>query len=390
LPAGYDSRKLLYRLFVPDSYRRDTAWPLVVFVAPGDVPLGWKAWQKPCEHNDWLYAAAIGAGNDCPPAQRVRALCDVLDDIRRHYRVDPDRTYLAGFGGGAGPAFRLATALPELFGGVILLGGDGKLPGSDHLRERLRERLSVALVCGDGDRGRASLEKFRLPLLTGLGVRARLWLVLDHGPALPSSGVLMQVQNWLEEDLDRRRADSRAQGLTADETPTRAELTARALARARDELRQPGQTYRAGARLKWVTARFGSTAAARAAEKLLGEVRADPERGGRLTEQTNAATHVRHTRPDCALATGSNRSMAKRSPRPPPCADSSTKRSLATNCAWSSRAANVPWSSSPRSVRWRNKHEISRPGRRSAGETPQFPQENWRCSTPWCRLTRPC
>jgi predicted esterase len=290
LPASYDPRKLRYQLFVPDDYKAKSAWPLVVFVSPGDAPLGWKTWQKPCEQAGWLYCAAIGAGNDCPQAQRIRSVCDMLDDVRRHYRIDPDRTYLAGHGGGAALAFRLAAALPEFFGGVILMSGDGELPGSDHLRERLRERLSVALVCGGNDRARTRLEKFRLPLLAGLGVRARLWVVPDQGHALPPPSILGQVQRWLEEDRKRREADSLEQGIAADETPSRTVLAGRALARAKEELRKPEQTYRAAALLKWAGARFNATPAGRQALELLKQVRGDPDSSKRLSEQTRAAT----------------------------------------------------------------------------------------------------
>lgn len=289
LPAKYDSRRQRYQLFVPETYRPTSAWPLVVVVTGGDAPLAWKAWQKPCEKNGWLYCSAYGAGNDCPPGQRIRALCDMLDDVRRHYRIDADRTYLAGVGGGAWPALQLAGALPELFGGVVLIHGDGPLPGSDHLRERLRERLSVALVCGDDDRIGPRLEKFRLPLLTGLDVRARLWRTADREHTLPPAEVLLQVQRWLEDDLDRRRADSRDQG-TTEEVPSRLVLAGRGLARAKEELRKPARAYRAAAMLEWLAGRFGATPAGREARKLHEELRDDPIRGQRLVEQAAAAS----------------------------------------------------------------------------------------------------
>jgi predicted esterase len=290
LPAAYDPRKLRYQLFVPAAYKASSAWPLVVFVSPGDAPLGWKAWQKPCEQAGWLYCAAIGAGNDCPLGQRVRSVCDMLDDVRRQYRVDPNRTYLAGLGGGAGLAFRLATALPEWFGGVILLGGEGELPGSDHLREALAERLSVALVCGEKDRARARLEKVQVPLLTGLGVRTRLWVVPGQGHTLPPAAVLTEAQRWLEEDRERREADSRPLGISVDEVPSRLVLAGRALALAKEELRKPAQTYRAAARLRWITARFGTTQAGQQAQDLLRETADDPVSGRRLREQSEAAS----------------------------------------------------------------------------------------------------
>jgi predicted esterase len=289
LPAAYDSRRLRYQLFVPPTYRASEAWPLVVFVPPGDAPLGWRAWQKPCEQGGFLYASAFGAGNDCPLGQRMRSLCDLLDDIRREYRIDPDRTYLAGFGGGAETAFRLATALPELFGGVILMGGDGPLPALPHLRARLEDRLSVALVCGAADRTRPQMEQYRLPLLTGLGVRARFWVVPGLGHALPPSSTLAEVLRWLDEDRKRRQADSREQGTTVDETPSRTVLAGRAVARAREQLRKPDQLYRTAMLLEWAQARCGSTEAARQAKEMLDELRKGPQRK-LLSEQADTTS----------------------------------------------------------------------------------------------------
>ncbi len=163
LPGRYDSRRQRYQLFVPGAYQSTKTWPLVVFVSPGDDPMGWRAWRKPCEDADWFFAAPYGVGNSCPPGQRVRAILDVLDDVRARYRIDPDRTYLAGFSGGADPACRIAFALPDQFGGVIALSGDGPLPALDHLRRRMGERLSVALIRGSDDRTRQRQEKFLAP-----------------------------------------------------------------------------------------------------------------------------------------------------------------------------------------------------------------------------------
>src|SRR3954447_3172947 len=46
LPAGYDSTKQRYQLFVPKSYRKDKPASLVLFVSAGDGQQGWKNWQK--------------------------------------------------------------------------------------------------------------------------------------------------------------------------------------------------------------------------------------------------------------------------------------------------------------------------------------------------------
>src|SRR5437773_1058302 len=47
LPADFDSTKQRYQLFTPKNYKADktTAWPLVVFISPGDTPLGLTSWK---------------------------------------------------------------------------------------------------------------------------------------------------------------------------------------------------------------------------------------------------------------------------------------------------------------------------------------------------------
>ena len=92
LPGNFDSLKQRFQLYVPPSYDAGRAWPLVVFISPGDAPLGWRYWQKVCEENRLLFCAPYGAGNNCPPGQRSRIVLDMLDQVRRDYHIDPERT----------------------------------------------------------------------------------------------------------------------------------------------------------------------------------------------------------------------------------------------------------------------------------------------------------
>src|SRR3954447_18484215 len=48
LPAGYDSARQRYQLYVPKKYDAKRAWPLVLFISAGDQAAGWPAWQKVC------------------------------------------------------------------------------------------------------------------------------------------------------------------------------------------------------------------------------------------------------------------------------------------------------------------------------------------------------
>jgi hypothetical protein len=286
--VAYDPRKQRYQLFVPPAYKPGKFWPLVVFVSPGDDPLGWRTWRRVCEGKGILFCAAYGAGNDCPPAQRVRILLDVLDDVRARYRVDPDRTYLTGIGGGSRLACTLAFSLPEYFGGVVAVGGVAPLNRLAYLRWRVQDRLSVALVAGERARDRRELADYAFPLLRDLGVRTRLWEVKggDPGP-----GVLAEAYAWLEADRKRRLADARAFPAfrAPGEGTVRQRLqAARALELAEEELRRPDRAYRGVALLEGIVARWERTEAGEKAQKELGRVRADPSLRRRVAEQASA------------------------------------------------------------------------------------------------------
>jgi predicted esterase len=288
LPADYDSRKQRYQLFVPKDYVASKDWPLVVFISPGDDPLGWRFWQKPCEELGMLFCAPYGAGNAVPVDQRSRLVLDVLDDVRRRYRIDPDQTYLAGFSGGGRMACTLAFALPEYFGGVIPVCGTNPLPTQASLRHRVRNRLSVAFITGSGDFNRKENEAYMFPYFQDVGIHSRLWVVPKMGHSVPGPDVLGEVHAWLAEDLKRRQADAKAfPSLAASpgEVKTRAQQAAGQLEAAEAELKNPERLWPAVALLEGVVQRWGKTDAADTARKLLEQIKADPKKAPLLAEQ---------------------------------------------------------------------------------------------------------
>jgi hypothetical protein len=288
LPGDYDSRKQRYQLYVPGNYDRARSWPLVVFISPGDDPLGWRTWQKPCEEAGVLFCAAYAAGNNCPPGQRTRIVLDMLDDVRRHYHINPDETYLTGFSGGGRMACSIAFSLPEYFGGVAPVCGTNPLHRLAYLGHRVQDRLSVAFVTGANDFNRAENEDYMAPLFQELGIRTKLWVVPAVGHALPPPAVLKEVQDWLVADLKRRQADVKARpGLATppEEVLTPLRQATGLLETAEAELRQQERTWRATALLQGVVARWGKTEAGEKARKLLDEIQGDPKRVELLAAQ---------------------------------------------------------------------------------------------------------
>jgi hypothetical protein len=288
VPADYDSRQQHYQLFVPRDYDPKKSWPLVAFISPGDAPLAWRSWQKACEKAGALFCAPYGAGNNCPPGQRTRLVLDMLDDVRHHYRIDPDQTYLSGFSGGGRMACTIAFALPEYFGGVVAICGTNPLPRLDALRHRAHDRLSVAFVTGESDFNRKECEVLMAPMFSELGIRSKLWLVPKLGHALPPGEVLADVYAWLADGLKRRREDAKAHpGLTvaAREMLTPEKVAVRHVDEAEKELKTAGQVWRGVALLRGVVTRWPETDAGDRARRLLKEVALDATKARAIQEE---------------------------------------------------------------------------------------------------------
>ena len=172
----YKSTDQRYALYLP-PHKSNDAIPLVIFVPAGPTPIAWAFWKSFFQQRGIAYAEPYKAGNKCPGIQRTRIVLDVLDDVRRRANIDTDRTYIGGYSGGGRVACAIAFALPECFGGVIPACAGGDLRPESWLRQRAKDRLSVALLTGETDFNRAEVERYRTPLLENLGIRSRTWTV---------------------------------------------------------------------------------------------------------------------------------------------------------------------------------------------------------------------
>jgi hypothetical protein len=203
--AGYRPTGQTYELYVPPGTSPRRASPLILFITAGRQSDGWLHWQQVCRRHGVMLAGVHNAGNDVPMEIRVRIALDVLDDVRRRSVIDPDRTYTSGMSGGGMAASHIAFALPELFGGVIPIRGTWSLRSEPMLRQRVTERLSVALVTGASDFMRRETEVEYFPIVQAHGARARLWIFPGMGHAYPRPAQLDEVFQWVEAGLLQRR-----------------------------------------------------------------------------------------------------------------------------------------------------------------------------------------
>lgn len=279
LPADYDSTKQVYDLYVPPDYDAKKSYPVVVFVSPGDGPGGVKEWEAVCKQKGIIFAAPHNAGNNCPTPRRVRIVLDVLDDVRRNYHTDADRTYMTGFSGGGRIAAAIAHALPEYFGGAAPICATGDLREDLWLQHRLIDRLSMALVTGESDFNRGECERFKGPWLTEMGVRTKVWVVPKLGHAVPGATTLTEVFDWLEQGLPQRRELAKKFPTTtvaSKAAPSRAESAALMLQEGKQRVQAKETTYRGLMLLLGCVVRFDGLPAAKEAREICLEYDGKP------------------------------------------------------------------------------------------------------------------
>jgi predicted esterase len=271
LTPNYDSTEQSYELYVPPNYDRRRLYPMMIFVSPGGRSDAWAIWRGVCERHGVILAGPHDAGNNVPMVKRCRVVLDVLDDVRRRFHIDPDRTYISGTSGGGAAAARIVFALPELFGGLAGICGAWNLRPEPMLRRRVRERLSVAIITGDRDFNGPELQREFYPILVAHEARARLW-VFPMGHAVPGPMQLDEIFQWLEAGLAERRALALALPNSRFTQALRPEQWATAtLLEAAARLRPPDGTTSGLFLLQGVAERWKGLPAAAMAEAALKE-----------------------------------------------------------------------------------------------------------------------
>ena len=143
-----------YRLYVPTDYNPSSTYPLLVLLhgMGGDENTmfdgyGNGAVLKAAEHHSYLVASPKGR----EPASMYRGaaeqdVLDVLADVRRAYKINPNRIYLAGHSMGAYGTWSLALDHPDLFAALGPISGGGDPTNAVRLKS-----VPQFVVHGDAD-----------------------------------------------------------------------------------------------------------------------------------------------------------------------------------------------------------------------------------------------
>lgn len=118
-----------YLLQPPPEYHHSRSYPvLFVLHEGGEKPEDmFKRWSSlAAQHGYFLVApewADSLASNYEYTFDEHRAVVDVLRELRRHFQIDSDRVFLFGLGEGAHMAYDVGLSHPDLFAGVLTMGG---------------------------------------------------------------------------------------------------------------------------------------------------------------------------------------------------------------------------------------------------------------------------
>lgn len=131
-----------YAVYLPPEYDHSKSYPLIVVLHGGSsngnlflgVVLGnnmdWKSYQRywwnqfePRWKPDWIVVSPDGFGQVMWRWMGEQDVLDVIDDVQRHYNVDPDRVMLAGLSNGGVGAYAIGMRHAARFSAVQAMAG---------------------------------------------------------------------------------------------------------------------------------------------------------------------------------------------------------------------------------------------------------------------------
>jgi hypothetical protein len=193
-----------YQLLLPQGFAADQQQGLVLHLSSSSLPNDAMVWQPVCQKHKLIYASPLGLGDEVHMGLRLQFALAVLDDLRQRIPLDPDRVYISGVGRAGSLATLMAYSFPEFVGGVVAIGSASSLRAEPWMRDRVRQRLSVALIGGQLDPARHELERVRAKVLEESDIPHKLVVVPNMAAGLPPAAVLDQTIAWLESSRAKR------------------------------------------------------------------------------------------------------------------------------------------------------------------------------------------
>ena len=209
-------------VIVPAGYAAGRPHGLLVFVSPG--PQGMvgsrhhttEQYRAFLERHRLIHVGCNASGNDRPPADRLELAMTAVTNLTAAYAIDDGRVYVAGFSGGAKMACIAGRFAPEVFDGVVAVGGAGfhrntpavgvrGLYRADmalgRAAERDSRRVPYVFVTGPGDGNHGPVLAFDAQYRRA-GYRTLLIDVPGLGHEMPGIDAWDRAVAFVEQDAD--------------------------------------------------------------------------------------------------------------------------------------------------------------------------------------------
>lgn len=118
--------------YVPRAVRRSNKLPLIVFLhgySPGLNIINWshlpKLLKEFAERRGFLLAAPFGRSNTDFQGIGEQDVLNVINEMKKRYRVDDDRIILVGYSMGGMGAWTIGAHYSDLFAGLVIMSGRG-------------------------------------------------------------------------------------------------------------------------------------------------------------------------------------------------------------------------------------------------------------------------
>ena len=193
-----------YSLYVPENYRPDKEWPLIVCLHGGygrGEDYIW-AWLRPAKSKGYLLLSPKSVDvtwSVLQPPLDVESITKMFEEVCSTYAVDRSRVYLSGLSDGGTFTYMLGLSCPDMFTGIAPIAGDFHAMMDPMLRRKQGKDLPIYIVHGVHD--------FIFPvatirqgheLLSHIGYNATYKELPDWGHAYTSSINEELVLPWFE------------------------------------------------------------------------------------------------------------------------------------------------------------------------------------------------
>ena len=142
-----------YSLYVPESYRPNREWPLIVCLhgASGRGDQFIWSWLRPARSRGYMVLAPKSlevTWSILRPGLDAGSVAAMLEEVSGEYSVDRDRVYLTGLSDGGTFTYLLGLSRSHLFAGIAPIAGDFSGMMDDLLRGRAGIHLPIHIVHG--------------------------------------------------------------------------------------------------------------------------------------------------------------------------------------------------------------------------------------------------